>query len=56
LREILIRKFVGFKFLEALEKHPNELDKLYGIIVEEDEASTFDIDNEYVIWCLQYNF
>eukprot|EP00029_Vermamoeba_vermiformis_P009516 TRINITY_DN4766_c0_g1_i1.p1 TRINITY_DN4766_c0_g1~~TRINITY_DN4766_c0_g1_i1.p1 ORF type:complete len:331 (+),score=112.34 TRINITY_DN4766_c0_g1_i1:29-1021(+) len=27
----------GFKFLEALEKHPDELDKLYGIIVDEDD-------------------
>jgi hypothetical protein len=27
----------GFKFLEALEKHPDDLEALYGIIVDEDE-------------------
>lgn len=27
----------GFKFLEALEKHPDDLDRLYGIIVEEED-------------------
>jgi hypothetical protein len=40
IRGILKIIFVGFKFLEALEKHPDDLETLYGIIVDEDEVST----------------